>query len=412
MVRGVGPVRGGYVRSRTSGPELHYKRPVSLERLLRATRKHERLCVGLISGTSVDGAEAALCRVRGTGPAASLELVAHLTLPFEKELQDRVLAASTVRDVCELNVELGERFADAALAVVRHAGLTPEEVDVIGSHGQTLAHVPPGAGRFPSTLQIGEPSVIAERTGIPTVADFRPRDMAAGGQGAPLVPYADWILFRKDGAQRALQNIGGIANVSVIGERLDDTLAFDTGPGNVLLDALARRATGGAMTCDRDGTLSSRGRAIPELLEELMRHPFLAQPPPRSGGRESFGEPLVADLWARHGDRPFDLIATAAAFTVEATARAYHQWVLPGFRALEGVYLSGGGCRNPTLVNGLRARLAPLPVELLDRLGFPEAAKEAACFALLASECLAGTPQNVPSATGAGRPVVLGKMIP
>jgi anhydro-N-acetylmuramic acid kinase len=389
-----------------------YKRDVSLERLLRAMHKHERLCVGLISGTSVDAAEAALCRIRGTGHALSLELVAHLTLPFERDLQDRVLAASTPRDVCELNVELGERFADAALAVVRHAGMSPEDVDVIGSHGQTLAHVPPGAGRFPSTLQIGEPSVIAERTGIPTVADFRPRDMAAGGQGAPLVPYADWVLFRTDGAHRALQNIGGIANVSVVGERLEDTLAFDTGPGNMILDALARRATGGAMTCDRDGTLSARGRVIPELLEELMRHPFLRQPPPRSGGREGFGEPLLSELWARHGDRPFDLIATAAAFTVEATARAYQDWVLPRFQRLEGVYLSGGGSRNPTLANGLRARLAPIPVERLDRLGFPEAAKEAACFAMLASECLEGTPQNVPSATGAGRAVIMGKMIP
>ena len=385
---------------------------MSLERLLRAMRKHERLCVGLISGTSVDGAEAALCRVCGAGPTASLELLAHLTLPFDRELQDRVLAASTVREVCELNVELGERFAEAALAVVRRAGLRPEEVDVIGSHGQTLAHQPPGAGRFPSTLQIGEPSVIAERTGIPTVADFRPRDMAAGGQGAPLVPYADWVLFRKEGAHRALQNIGGIANVSVVGARLEDTLAFDTGPGNVLLDVLARRATSGALAYDRDGTLSARGSVLPELLEELMRHPFLRQPPPRSGGRDGFGEALVADLWARYGDRPFDLIATAAAFTIEATARAYQEWVLPRFPALEGVYLSGGGSRNPTLVNGLRARLAPLPVEMLERLGFPEAAKEAACFALLASECLSGTPQNVPSATGAGRAVILGKVVP
>lgn len=385
---------------------------MSLERLLGAVRKHERLCVGLISGTSVDAAEAALCRIRGTGHAVSLELVAHLTLPFEAGLQQRVLAARTPQQLSELNVELGEIFAEAALAVVKHAGLTPKDVDVIGSHGQTVAHLPPGAARFPSTLQLGEPSVIAERTGIPTVADFRPRDMAAGGQGAPLVPYADWALFRKSGARRALQNIGGIANVSVVGDRLEDTLAFDTGPGNMILDALAPRATGGALSCDRDGTLSARGKLIPELLEELLRHPFLRQPPPRSGGREGFGEPLPRDLWARYGSHPFDLVATAAAFTVEATARAFEEWVLPRFGAPEGVYLSGGGSRNPTLVNGLRRRLAPIPVEMLDRLGFPEAAKEAACFALLASECLAGTAQNVPSATGAGRPVIMGKMVP
>ncbi|HZA52388.1 MAG TPA: anhydro-N-acetylmuramic acid kinase [Myxococcaceae bacterium] len=385
---------------------------MSLERLLRAMGKHERVCVGLISGTSVDAAEAALCRIRGSGAGVSLELLAHLTLPFGPDLRERVLTARTPQQVCALNVELGERFAEAALALLRHAGLAPEDVDAIGSHGQTIAHLPPGAAPFPSTLQIGEPSVIAERTGIPTIADFRPRDMAAGGQGAPLVPYADWALFRKSGAYRALQNIGGIANVSVIGDRLEDTLAFDTGPGNMILDALARRATGGALDCDRDGTLSAQGRVLPELLEELLRHPLLHQPPPRSGGREGFGEPLAADLWARHGGRPFDLIATAAAFTVEATARAFEQWVLPRFGALEGIYLSGGGSRNPTLVEGLRRRLASIPVEMLDRLGFPEAAKEAACFALLASECLAGTPQNVPSATGASRPVLMGKMVP
>ena len=380
-------------------------------RLDRAARKKERLVVGLISGTSVDGAEAALCRIRGSGATARLALVAHATFPFERRFVTRVLAADSAKEICELGFLLGERFASAALGVIAQAGLTPAQVDLIGSHGQTIAHRPRSISATASTLQIGDAAVIAERTGIPTVCDFRSRDVAAGGEGAPLVPYADWVLFRARGLTRALQNIGGIANVSVVGNRLEDTVAFDTGPGNMMLDALMRRHTRGRRAFDRDGALARRGSVIPALLARWLRHPFLAHPPPRSAGRESFGEALVSVAWARYRHRPNDLLATAAAFAVEATARAYERWVLPKF-ALEAVYVSGGGSRNPLLMEGLAARLAPLPVRPLDELGFPEAAKEAACFALLASECLSGQPQNVPSATGARRPVVLGKMVP
>lgn len=382
-------------------------------RLRRAIDKDERLCIGLLSGTSVDAVEAALCRIRGSRTTVSLQLIAHVSMPFDPALRERVLGVRTVPELSALNFELGAVFADAALRVIARAGLTPEAIDVIGSHGQTVAHLPPGSGAaVPSTLQIGEPAVIAERTGIPVVADFRVRDVAAGGQGAPLVPYADWALFRKTGAVRALQNLGGIGNVSVVGDRLEDTIAFDTGPANMVLDGLATRATGGVLTFDRDGTLSAKGTVLPELLEELLQHPFFAQPPPKSSGREAFGAAFVDALWDRHGDRPYDLIATALALTVEATARAYEAWVLPRFPSLEGVYLSGGGSRNPNLVQGLTRRLAPVPVRPLSVLGFPEEAKEAACFALLASECLSGTAQNVPSATGARHPVVMGKMVP
>lgn len=379
-------------------------------RLERAIQQRERLCVGLISGTSVDAAEAVLCRISGTGASVKLALVAHVSVPFEPALVQRVLSASSARDVCELNFLLGERFADAALRVIAKAGVSPEQVDIIGSHGQTLCHLPAPLSDTPSTLQVGEPSVIAERTGIPVVADFRNRDVAAGGQGAPLVPYMDWALFRKPGTHRALMNIGGIANFSVVGDRLEDTIAFDSGPGNMVLDALARRATRGELSCDLDGTLSRRGTVMAELLEELLRHPFLAGPPPKSCGREGFGESLVAGLWERYSDRPYDLIATALAFTVEASARAFEAWIFPRF-ALEGVYVSGGGSRNPMMFEALQRRLAPVPVRPLQTLGFPEEAKEAACFALLANEWLCGTPQNVPSATGARRQVVMGKVV-
>lgn len=374
--------------------------------------RRPRLCVGVLSGTSVDAVEAALCRVEGTGADVTLTLLAHVSQPFAPELVARVLGPQDAQSLSTLSFELGEHFARAALAVITRSGVSPGDVDAIGSHGQTMAHLPPGHAPTPSTLQIGEPAVIAERTGLPVVSDFRTRDLAAGGHGAPLIPYLDWAAFRGRGTVRAFQNIGGIANVSVVSERLEDTLAFDSGPGNMLLDILARRVTNGQLGYDKDGTLSGRGAVIPALLDELLRHPFLEEPPPRSAGREDFGEALVAGLWERYGDRPHDLMATALAFTVEATARAYEAYILPRFPGLEAVYASGGGTRNPGILGGLRARLAPIPVEKLDVLGFPEAAKEAALFALLAAEFLVGTPANVTSATGARRRVVLGKLTP
>jgi anhydro-N-acetylmuramic acid kinase len=379
-------------------------------RLERAARKKVRLCVGLISGTSADGAEAALCRIRGTGKSVQLDLVRHVRSPFEPVLAERIRQVATAREASELNFLLGERFARAALKVIRQAGFRPEQIDAIGSHGQTIVHLPPPSP-WPSTLQIGEPAVIAERTGIPTICDFRTRDVAVGGHGAPLVPYADWALFRKRGVHRALQNIGGIANLSVVGTNLDETVAFDTGPGNMLMDAIALRISSGSLSCDLNGSLSSRGTVIRPLLSKLLRHPFLAEPPPRSTGRESFGEEMASALWSKFGRRRFDLMATVLAFSVESTARAYEQWIFPR-RSLEGIYVSGGGSRNPNLMRGLKERLASVPVKPLAALGFPEEAKEAACFALLASEFLSGTPQNVPSATGAKRRVVLGKLVP
>jgi anhydro-N-acetylmuramic acid kinase len=381
-------------------------------RAFKVDPSRPRLCVGLLSGTSVDAIEAVLCKVEETGAHAQVTLLAHLSRPFPPEFIQRILSPLDARALCELNFELGERFAEAALAVIAQAGLRPGDVDVIGSHGQTVAHLPSSLSTTPSTLQIGEASVIAERTSIPVVSDFRTRDMAAGGQGAPLVPYFDWAVFRKPGAVRAFQNIGGIANVSVVGERLDDVLAFDTGPGNMVLDGLARRVTQGRLQCDFNGELSRQGKVIPAMLADLLTHPFFALPPPRSAGREGFGESLVSWFWEQHPERPYDLIATALAFTVEATARAYESYVLPRFGTLEAVYVSGGGSRNPALMERFAERLAPLPVRALDTLGFPEGAKEAACFALLAAEHMVGTPANVPSATGARRQVVLGKLTP
>jgi anhydro-N-acetylmuramic acid kinase len=373
-------------------------------RLARAAQKTERIVVGLISGTSVDAIEAVVCGISGTGADTALDLLSHVSVHFPPAVARRILALSTVRELCALNFELGERFGKAALKAIEVAGLKPRDIDLVGSHGQTVAHL------RGSTLQIGEGSVIAELVGAPVVCDFRTRDVAAGGEGAPLVPYADWVLFRKPGVTRALQNIGGIANVSVVSDRLEDTVAFDTGPGNMLLDAITRLATKDRQAYDEGARLALKGQVMPAVLRELLRHPFLKKRPPRSAGRDQFGEALSTQLWRKHQKRPSDLLATLSAFTIEATARAYERFILRE-HTLEAVYLSGGGSRNPFLVAGLERRLAPIPVRPLDALGFPEGAKEAACFALLASEWLSGTAQNVPSATGAKARVILGKVV-
>ncbi len=344
-----------------------------------------------------------------------LELLHHVTYPFSSDLSSQILEASSssggtgAAQLSELNVVVAQAFAEAVLRIAKDSGTDVASLDVIGSHGQTVAHHPPPHSP-PSTLQLGDASLIAERTGLPVVSNFRARDMAVGGQGAPLVPYADWALFRKPGVHRALLNIGGIANVSIVSEHLADTVAFDTGPGNMLMDSLARRVSGGTLRCDLDGTLSLGGQPIPDLLRALLEHPYLAQPPPKSTGRELFGESLAEPLWQRFSDRPADLMATALAFTVESIARALEARVLS--HRPEALYLSGGGARHPGLVDALTRRLAPLPVRPLEALGFPEAAKEAACFALLANEFLCGTPANVPTATGAQRAVVLGQLTP
>ena len=221
------------------------------------------MVVGLISGTSVDAIEAVVCRIAGTGASVALELLSHVTLPFTPSIVRRVLTADSARALCALNFVLGELFAEAALTAIALADLKPSQVDVIGSHGQTVAHLR-GA-----TMQLGEAAVIAERTGIDVVSDFRTGDVAAGGEGAPLVPYADWVLFRKADQMRALQNIGSIANVSVVSAKLKDTLAFDTGPGNMLLDAVVRKLTRGRMGFDRDGKLAQKGQVLVPLLKRL-----------------------------------------------------------------------------------------------------------------------------------------------
>lgn len=264
--------------------------------------------IGLMSGTSVDGVDAAMVEVRDDRPSPRVQVLAHQTYPYPPHLREQLLAASypdssRVDLICHANAAVGACFAEAALAIAAVAGLPIDQVDLIGSHGQTIYHIPVATAtpwRSVSTLQIGEPCVIAERTGVTTIADFRPRDMAAGGLGAPLAPYGHHQLFADPQRPKLVQNIGGIANVSTLTETdVMQTLAFDTGPGNMLIDEAARHATGGRQHFDADGQLAAQGQTHAGLLAELLQHPFLTQAPPKATGRETFGK----EMWQRILDR-------------------------------------------------------------------------------------------------------------
>ncbi len=373
------------------------------------------IVVGLISGTSADGIEAVVTRLEGAPPALSWELLAHRHVPYAPELRAEVFAAfrpetGTVDRLCALNFALGRAFGEAALEVIAAAGLAPGQVGLIGSHGQTVWHIPDGPQA--STLQLGEPAVIAEVTGIPVVNNFRTRDMAAGGQGAPLASYPDTILFRHDRLSRAVQNIGGIGNVTYLPPAATGALGFDTGPGNMLMDDAVARITGGAEAFDRDGVRAARGRVHAGLLDELMAEPYLRLAPPKTTGRELFGAQYGAQVWARAealGLSSDDRVATLTAFTARSIAQAYREF-LPALP--DEIYVCGGGAHNPTLLRMLQAELPSSVVQPIDALGLPSEAKEAQFFAVLAYETWNGRPGNLPAATGAARQVILGQHTP
>lgn len=403
--------------------------PPSAHPIVRLLSTDPKRVVGLMPGSSLARIDAALCEIAGHGPDARVRLLGFRACP----LPPRVLAdvealldprrPAAAAEVGALGFRLGHAFAEAAAAV---AGDDPP--DLVGSHGLTVWHQPPWmkerADLVASTLQLGEPAVIAARTGAVTVGDFRVADMAVSGAGAPIVPYADWVLFRPaPGARRvrALLNVGAITNVTVVSEQLADVFAFDTGPGCLLLDALAARAADPAVapaipdpleSPDPEGALAARGRVLPAVLAELLDDDFLRRPPPRSTGRERYGRAFAERLAERNPRaRAVDLLATAVAFTAESIASGYRAFIAPrAGLALDEILVSGAGARNRTLLAHLRDALAPVPVRPFEELGMPAEAKEAVAFALLAVECVHAMPANVRSATGALRPAVLGKI--
>jgi len=421
--------------------------------ITKLASKDKLRVAGLMSGTSADGVDVAIVDIGSGG----VRVRAFDVVPYPPTLRKEVLRlcrpeTARLDQICHYNHVLGEVFADAVIRLCEKSGISLRSIDVIGSHGQTIYHNPQG-GRYGgrhigSTLQIGEPSRIAQRTGITTVADFRPRDMAAGGEGAPLVPYADCVLFRDERLCRAVQNIGGIANLTFLpagsdavrrslrrscvparpflGERgrspyeerrgghttNQDVLAFDTGPGNMVIDGMMRLVTKGKRQYDRGGAMAAKGVVHEGLLKEMLRHPFFRRRPPKSTGREQFGQQYCEWFYnkaRREGLLPEDMVATATAFTASSIALAYRRF-LP--RLPDEMILCGGGAHNATLVRMLRQRLEGVRIRSTDEFGISVDAKEAVSFAILAYATIKGTANNVPGATGASEPVVMGKIVP
>jgi anhydro-N-acetylmuramic acid kinase len=387
-----------------------------------------KVVLGLMSGTSVDGIDAALVRIRTAdgGQRRQVEVLATGETPFAPAVQRAVFDLfppnpAPVAALARLDVVLGEAFAAAALALIHEAGLTPPRIDLIGSHGQTIYHAPhppvsaAGLPAVPVTVQIGSGAIIAARTGITTVYDFRVADLARGGEGAPLAPYVDYLLLG-DSEALAVQNIGGIGNVTVIprGQGAAGVFAFDTGPGNMLMDALATRVSHGELQYDVAGALAAQGVPARALLDDALEDPYFARRPPKSTGREDFGTTYAAEFHARAaslGLSDADILATATALTARSIADAFRRFVLP-VTPLDAVLLCGGGARNPTLRRMLAEELAPLPVGRVEARGLPGDAKEAIAFAVLAYETAYGRPGTLPATTGASEAAVLGAVAP
>jgi anhydro-N-acetylmuramic acid kinase len=387
-------------------------------------KRSSLLALGLMSGTSADGIDVALVRIAGRPPGLRTRLEGFADFPYPAEVRAAILRVAegqptTTGEISQLNVLIGELFARAALSACRRFKINAARIALIGSHGQTIFHQGTpgrflGSHRVASTLQIGEPAVIAARAGITTVGDFRPADMAAGGQGAPLVPFVDYLLYRDARRGRVALNIGGIANLTAIpaGAAPRDVFAFDTGPGNMVIDALVHHFTHGRQTFDRDARMARRGSLLPELLATLLGEEFFGRRPPKTAGREQYGREFVSRIlaWGRkHRARPESLVRTATIFTALSILDALHRWVRPRAR-VHDLIVSGGGSHNPLLLGQIAAGLQGVKVVPSSAFGVPEDAKEAFAFAVLAHETYQGRPANIPRATGAKAPAILGKV--
>jgi anhydro-N-acetylmuramic acid kinase len=382
-----------------------------------------KLVLGMMSGTSADGIDAALVRISGAPPRLKIRLVDHTQQPFAPEVQKEILRVAeqnplTPGELSQLHTRLGHIYAQAALAACKKFQISPKKINFIGNHGQTIFHQGRSSNFLgkpvASTLQLGEGSTIANLTGITTVSDFRPADMALGGHGAPLVPFADYALYRHPKLGRVSLNIGGIANLTVIpaNAKPSEVSAFDTGPGNMLIDALVRELTDGRERYDKDARLARKGHLHRELLAHLLREPYLRLRPPKSTGREYFGAAYVKKILVRarrYQLKPHDLMHTVTVFTAASIAAALERFVLP-IAKISQLIVSGGGAQNPLLMAQLSALLPEIAVLPSSRLKVPTDAKEALAFAILAYETFHRRPSNLPTATGARGPAILGKI--
>ena len=383
----------------------------------RIRQKPERLVIGLNSGTSMDSMDVALVRIEGSGVTAKLHLHMYNHFLFPDGLKDHVLSSvdkGSLQDISQLHVLLGRIFANTVNQFLELLGIKADEIDLIGSHGQTVFHHPNTERLFRynihSTLQIGDPSVIAQETGILTVGDFRSADVAAGGGGAPLTPYLDYIVFRSGTKNRGVLNIGGIANFSVLNKNglPDDITAFDTGPGNMMIDYIMQKFFD--LPCDKDGAVARASQVHAELLEELLHHPYLFQALPKTTGREIFGQHYCQHLIANFPRLSAEeYVATFTEFTARSIFDQYTRFVQPQ-SVWDELIVSGGGARNVFLMERLKYHFKGVDMTLSSDYNIPTDAKEAVLFALLANEAICGNPANIPHVTGAKKKAVLGKI--
>lgn len=385
--------------------------------IVKILNKKEKLAIGLMSGTSMDGVDVALVKISGFSLNTEIELVAFKTYPYPQALKNKLLAISrsdsgTTQDICTLNAVVGEYFLDAALGICSENNLPIDKVDLIATHGQTVQHLPQKRNLYDKdircTLQIGDPAIIAARTGVVTIGLFRNNDVAVDGEGAPLVPYFDYVFFRDENKNRVLLNIGGIANVTLLKKNCqqEDVIAFDTGPGNMVVDGLMQHFY--HRSYDHNGEIAQSGNISHGLLEQLLAHPYFSLPAPKSTGREMFGEKFIGDIIAqgsKMGLKSNDIIATAT----ELTAITIKKGIETHFEEkVDELIVSGGGVFNKTLMNSLRQKFNESKVMESGDFGIPSDAKEAICFAVLGNECVHGVSANLPAVTGANKKTILG----
>ncbi|WP_156290666.1 anhydro-N-acetylmuramic acid kinase [Oceanobacillus salinisoli] len=376
--------------------------------------------IGLMSGTSLDGIDAVIVDLVEKDGKVDVQLIDSLTSPYSEELRQELMevctpAKATIQKISSLNIYLGKELGQVVNNLLKQAGIKKEEIQFVSSHGQTIYHQPflgESVVDVPGTLQIGDLSVLSEETGIGVVGDFRTADMAAGGQGAPLVSYVDYILFQSANKSRALQNIGGIGNVTYLGANAsgDDVLSFDTGPGNMVIDEIVFRVTKGKWHYDKGGLIAYKGKINQSLLSNLLSHDYFFMEPPKTTGRELFGKMFVDEIFKGYGYLPeAELVATVTDWTAVSIAQGYQDFLIKKGKPVDEVIVSGGGSNNPYLIERLKKHLAPIQVYTLEDFGMSSDLKEAIAFAVLGYQCIRGNYNQLPSATGATQQVIMGK---